>query len=62
MSWTNKTMTKLQERKEQLQRLVAQYNQAQQTFNQIGQEILKVQGAIAVLEEIEKEKPIRKAK
>lgn len=46
-------MIKLQQKKEELNKLVQQYNQTQQTLNQIGQQILKVQGAIEILKELE---------
>ena len=45
----------LEEKKNELQQEVTQYNQAQQALNSISQNILKKQGAIEALEEIEKE-------
>ena len=43
---------KLEQKQKELQNLVQQYNQTQQTLNQIGQQILKIQGAIEQLEEL----------
>ena len=45
----------IKQKKEELQKLVQQYNLAQQSFQQIGQEIVKKQGAIEALEELEKD-------
>jgi len=44
----------IKQKKEQLQKLVNQFNQLQKTIQQLSQEILKVQGGIEVLEEQEK--------
>jgi len=53
-------MNKLQQKKEELQQLIQKYNEVQQTLNQIGQQILKVQGSIETLEELEKENKLEK--
>lgn len=47
---------KLEQKKEELNKLGQQYQQTQQTLNQLGQEILKCQGAVDMLELLEVEK------
>lgn len=46
---------KLEEKKAELRNMIQQYNQMQQNLQQMGQRIFKLQGAIEVLEELEKE-------
>ena len=46
----------LKSKKEELDKMVAQYNGMQKNLNQLGQQILKVQGAIEQLEELSKDK------
>ena len=48
-------MKKLEEKQRELQQLVAQYNQINQTLQETERQILKVQGAIDVLQELAKE-------
>lgn len=43
---------KIKQEKEELQKLIQQYNQGQQVVNTISQEILKKQGAIEALETV----------
>jgi len=47
---------KLEQRKNELKELVEKYNQTNQILQSFGQEIFKVQGAIAQLEELIKGK------
>jgi len=51
-------MIKLEQKKQELQLLVQQYNILQQELQQIANQVVKIQGAIEVLEEQEKEKKI----
>jgi len=53
MSWTNNM---IKQKKEELLKLVEQFNQLQKTLQELGNKILKLQGGIEVLEEIEKGK------
>ena len=45
----------LEKKKKELQILVDKYNQTQKVLNSISQEIFKIQGAIELLEELNKE-------
>ena len=53
MSWINNM---IKQKKEELLKLVEQFNQLQKTLQELGNKILKLQGGIEVLEEIEKGK------
>ena len=48
----------LEKKEKELQLLVQKYNQTQQSLNQIGQEILKIQGSIETLNELLKTKEV----
>ena len=47
---------KLQQKKEEMQKLVEQYNQLQKTLQELGNQIISKNGEIKVLNELIKEK------